>query len=55
MVLLAVGGFDRIEQLEQQLAARTAGISEQAERAALGSHSARSSIPTDAPMIIAVW
>ena len=25
MVLLAVRGFDRIEQLEQQLAARTAG------------------------------
>lgn len=51
MVLLAVRGFDRIEQLEQQLAARTATGSEPAERAAPDSHSASSSaMPADAPI-----
>jgi len=50
MVLLAVRGFDRIEQLEQQLAARTEGGGELAERAVLDSHSARSSaISADSP------
>ena len=55
MVLLAVRGFDRIEQLEQQLAAITAGSGEPGERAAPGSHSAHSSAPADtliAPVII---
>jgi hypothetical protein len=51
MVLLAVRGFDRIEQLEQQLAASTVGC------AAPDSDAARSSaIPADtpiAPVIIA--
>jgi hypothetical protein len=42
MVLLVVRGFDRIEQLEQQLAARTARGGEPAQGVALG-HSARSS------------
>jgi hypothetical protein len=36
MVLLAVRGFDRIEQLEKQLAAMAAGSGEPAERAAPG-------------------
>ena len=50
MVLLAVRGFDRIEQLEQQLAATTAGSGEPAERAALSCHSALSSaMPADMP------
>jgi hypothetical protein len=50
MVLLAVRGFDRIEQLEQQLAAMAAGSGAPAERAAPDSHSARSSaIPADTP------
>jgi hypothetical protein len=43
MVLLAVRGFDRIEQLEQQLAGMTAGSGEPAQRRAPGGHSARSS------------
>jgi hypothetical protein len=51
MVLLAVRGFDRIEQLEQQLAAVTAGSGEPAKGAALGRGSARSStIPADTPI-----
>jgi hypothetical protein len=51
MVLLAVRGFDRIEQLEQQLAARTAGGGAPAESAALVSHSARATaIPADTPI-----
>lgn len=50
-VLLAVRGFDRIEQLEQQLAAMTAGTGEPAGRAAPDSHSARSSaMPADMPI-----
>jgi hypothetical protein len=50
MVLLAVRGFDRIEQLEQQLVARTAGGGERADDA-LGSDSARNSaIPADTPI-----
>lgn len=51
MVLLTVRGFDRIEQLEQQLAAMSAESGEPAERAAPGSHSAPSSaMPADAPI-----
>lgn len=51
MVLLAVRGFDRIEQLEQQLAAMAAESGEPAKRAAPGSHSAPSSaMPADAPI-----
>lgn len=51
MVLLAVRGFDRIEQLEQQLAAMTAGRGDSTERAAPDSRSARSSvIPDDTPI-----
>ena len=51
MVLLAVRGFDRIEQLEQQLAGMSAGGDEPAERAAPDSHSARSSaMPADTPI-----
>jgi hypothetical protein len=57
MVLLAVSGLDRIEQLEQQLAAMTAGSGEPVERAAPDSDSVRSSaIPADkpiAPVIVA--
>jgi predicted lipid-binding transport protein (Tim44 family) len=50
MVLLAVRGFDRIEQLEQQLAASAAGSGEPAQRPAPGTHSARSSAtPADMP------
>ena len=50
MVLLAVRGLERIEQLEQQLAA-TAGRGEPAARAAMGSHSAGSSaMPDDMPI-----
>ena len=56
MVLLAVRGLDRIEQLEQQLAAVTAGSGEPDGRAAPGSHSASSSaIPggtSIAPVIV---
>jgi hypothetical protein len=57
MVLLAVRGFDRIEQLEQQLAARTAGAGAPADgTAAPDSHPARSTAtlagtPT-APVIV---
>jgi hypothetical protein len=51
MVLLAVRGLDRIEQLEQQLAATAAGGSELAERAVPDSHSARNSaIRADTPI-----
>ena len=51
MVLLAVRGFDRVEQLEQQLAAGAAGGGEPAEGASLGSHSAGDSvIPADMPI-----
>jgi hypothetical protein len=51
MVLLAVRGFDRIEQLEQQLTARTVGDGEPADGAAVGNHSARASvIPADTPI-----
>jgi len=51
MVLLAVRGFDRIEQLEQQLTARTAGGGEPADGAAVSSHSVRTSaIPADTPI-----
>ena len=54
IVLLAVRGFDRIEQLEQQLAGMTAEGGEQAKLAGPGSHSARSfAIPADAPMSVA--
>src|ERR1044072_3316242 len=51
MVLLAVRGFDRIEQLEQQLTARNVRGGESADGAAVGSHSVRTSaIPADAPI-----
>jgi len=51
MVLLAVRGFDRIEQLEQQLAAMPADSGEPAKRAAPSGHSAPSSaMPADAPV-----
>src|SRR5688500_14529968 len=51
MVLLAVRGFDRIEQLEQRLAAIAAGTGEPAERVALGSRSAvEPVIPADTPI-----
>jgi hypothetical protein len=56
MVLLAVRGLDRIEQLEQQLAAMTAGSGEPAQSAVPDSHPARSSAtPADtatAPVIV---
>jgi putative addiction module killer protein len=55
IVLLAVRGIERIEQLEQQLAAIPAGSGEQAECTAPGSHSARNSaIPTDTPIAAVV-
>ena len=51
MVLLAVRGFDRIEQLEQQLAARTVGGGEPDNGAAVDSRSVRASaIPADTPI-----
>ena len=51
MVLLALRGFERVEQLEQQLTATTVGGGEPAGDAAQGSHSARSSaIPAEAPI-----
>jgi hypothetical protein len=51
MVLLAVRGFDRIEQLEQQLAAMTAGTAESAGRDDPDSHSDRSSaMPAEMPI-----
>src|SRR5687767_2277730 len=57
MVLLAVRGLDRIEQLEQQLDAITAGSGQPTVGTAQGSHSARSSAtPADtfiAPVIVA--
>jgi hypothetical protein len=57
MVLLAVSGLDRIEQLEQQFADITAGSGEPAERAVPDRHSARSSTtPADTfitPVIVA--
>jgi predicted lipid-binding transport protein (Tim44 family) len=50
IVLLAVRGFDRIEQMEQQLAATTAGSGEPAERPAPNSPSTRSTAtPADTP------
>lgn len=55
-VLLAVRGFDRLEQLEQQLAAMAAASGETAERAAPESNSAQSAaMPADttiAPVIV---
>ena len=54
IVLIAVRGFDRIEQLEQQLATTNAGSGEPAHQPAapLGSHLARSSaIPVDTPIM----
>jgi len=51
MVLLAVRGFDRIEQLEQQLAAIAGGSGEPVTHASLRSHSAGDSvIPADTPI-----
>lgn len=52
MVLLAVRGLDRIEQLEQQLAARgTMVAGEPAERVTPDDHSGRNSaVPADLPV-----